>query len=235
MTKKYPDLTRYVFAVDCIVFGFDGNKMKLLLVKRSFQPYKDQWSLMGGFVGKAESGEDAARRVLKALTGLDGIYLEQLHTFSNPERDIMERTVSTAYSALIDIQRYSEQLNQDFQAKWFGFNEIPELVFDHGEMVQLAKDALKYKAASHPVLFELLPHKFTLPLLHELFEDVFDTKFDKGNFTRKMLSTGLLIKQRDKDKANSKKGAFYYRLDKKAYDHYSQKILKMIPTPNHVL
>ncbi len=233
--KKYPKISRFAVAVDCIVFGFDGDRLKILLIKRGMEPEKGKWSLMGGFVKEKESAEDAAIRILKTLTGLDGVYLDQFHTFSAPDRDPAQRTVSIAYFALIDINQYKEILNDDFEAQWFPIKDFPHLIFDHQNMVMLAQKRLQYKAASHTILFELLPEKFTLPLLQNLFEDVFNTSFDKGNFSRKMLSTKLLIKQKEKDKSNSKKGAFYYKLDKKHYQENLHKIQKLIPNASQIL
>lgn len=230
---KYRE-SRYAVAIDCIVFGFNGDHLHILLIKRGFEPQKDKWSLEGGFVEKTESADKAAGRILKNLTGLEGIYLEQLHTFSEPGRDPVERTISITYFALIDISKSEQPNTQTHQAKWFPITKFPKLIFDHNKMVELAKKRLQYKAASHPILFELLPDKFTLPTLQNLFEDVYDNKFDKGNFSRKMLSTGLLIKQKDKDKSASRKGAFYYKLDKKNYQQNNHKFLKLIPNPNFI-
>ncbi|WP_416441946.1 NUDIX hydrolase [Phnomibacter sp. MR] len=232
---EYQYQTRILVAVDCILFGFDGEQIQLLLIKRGFEPMKHQWSLMGGFVQPDESTDDAANRILKQLTGLEGIYLEQLHTFSSPDRDPIERTVSIAYFALIDIKQYQQQLTDQFQAAWFPMQDIPTLIFDHEQMVKMARQRLRYKAASHPVLFELLPQKFTLPVLQHLFEDVYDTQFDKGNFSRKMLSTGLLLKQTDKDKGSSKKGAFYYKLDKKNYKKNFHQLLRIVPNAHELI
>ncbi|MFT4093351.1 MAG: NUDIX domain-containing protein [Niabella sp.] len=233
--KKHTSIKKFAVAIDCIVFGFDGQHLKLLLIKRGFEPEKGKWSLMGGFVGDAESADVAASRILKSLTGLEGIYLEQFHTFSSLLRDPAQRTISIAYFALIDIKKYKHPLNPDFEAAWFPIKDFPQLIFDHNEMVLSAQKKLQYKAASHTILFELLPEKFTLPLLQTLFEDVFDTNFDKGNFSRKMLSTKLLIKQKEKDKSNSKKGAYYYTLDKKHYQQNLHKISKLIPKANELL
>lgn len=222
-------------AVDCIVFGFDGQHLKILLIKRGFEPCVDEWSLMGGFVQPDESADEAANRVLKTLTGLSGLYLEQLQTYTKVDRDPIERTLSIAYFALIDIHQYEQRLNDQFHAEWFKLDEIPDLIFDHPQMVKTARQKLRYKAALHPLLFELLPHRFTIPLLQSLFEDVYETKFDKGNFSRKIISTGMLIKQKEKDKFGSKKGAFYYKLDKKHYRKNFHSILKFIPRINHLL
>ncbi|MFT3844371.1 MAG: NUDIX domain-containing protein [Lacibacter sp.] len=233
--NKYQKQTRLLAAVDCIVFGFDGQKLNILLIKRGFEPKKDHWSLMGGFVEPSESADQAATRILKKLTGLEGVYLDQFHTFSEPDRDPIERTLSIAYFALIDISQYEKQISEEYHPEWFPLNKIPDLIFDHNQMINLAKERLRYKAALHPLLFELLPAKFTLPLLQSLFEDVYETTFDKRNFSRKILSTGLLLKQKDKDKGSSKKGAFYYKLDKKHYQKNFHKFLHFIPNPNGLI
>lgn len=227
---KYQKQTRILVAVDCIIFGFDGETIKLLLIQRGFEPEKGKWSLMGGFVQTEESAEEAAVRILKSLTGLEGVYLEELNVFSSPDRDPIERTISVAYFALIDIHQYEKQLTDEYHPEWVSLNHIPDLIFDHNKMVALAKEKLKYKAIFHPVLFELLPDKFTLPQLLNLYKEVFNTHFDKRNFTRKLLSTELLIRQRDKEKTNSKKGAFYYKLNKKKYKAHFHEIMNIIPS-----
>jgi ADP-ribose pyrophosphatase YjhB (NUDIX family) len=228
---KYQNQTRLLAAVDCIIFGFDGNALKLLLVQRAIQPEKGRWSLMGGFIQPTEDADTGALRILKKLTGLEGVYLEQLHTFSDPNRDPIERTLSVTYFALIDIHQYEKQLSDEYHAEWFPLTEIPSLIFDHTEMVKMAKEKLRYKAALHPLLFELLPKKFTLPQLQNLYECVYDASFDKRNFTRKVLSTHLLVKQKDKDKGSSKKGAFFYKLDNRHYKANFHSFLNIIPNP----
>lgn len=232
---RYNKQTRLLVAVDCIIFGFDGAKLKLLLVKRALEPEKGKWSLMGGFVHPDENCLQAANRVLTQLTGLTGVFMEQLRSFSNPNRDPKERTISIAYYALIDIHKYEEQISDQYQAEWFDLSEIPPLIFDHGEMVDLAIKRLRYKAAIHPVLFELLPEKFTIPQLQTLYEAVYGTDFDKRNFSRKLLSTGLLVKQKDKDKESSKKGAFYYKLHKSKYESNFQSFLNFISNPHNFI
>lgn len=232
---KYSGQTRMLVAVDCIIFGFDGEDYKLLLIQRGFAPEKKKWSLMGGFLQATETLDDAANRVLKELTGLENVYMEQLQVFSNPDRDPIERTVALAFFALIDIHKYEQQLNSQYYAKWFPLKEIPNLIFDHNEMVNMAINRLRYKAALHPVLFELLPEKFTIPQLQALYEGLYNTTFDKRNFSRKLLSTSLLIRQEDKDKSNSKKGAFYYKLDQTKYLDIFQNILNFIPKPDKYL
>lgn len=232
---KYSGQIRLLVAVDCIILGFDGEGYKLLLIQRGFAPEKKKWSLMGGFVQPQESVDDAASRILAELTGLKNVYLEQLHTFGDPNRDPVERTIAVTYFALIDIQKYEKQLSKEYHAVWFPLKEMPELIFDHSKMVEMAKNRLRYKAALHPILFELLPEKFTLPQLQALYEGLYDTTFDKRNFNRKLLSTGLFLKQKDKDKDSSKKGAFFFKLDQGKYLNNFEAFLKFIPNPEKFL
>lgn len=231
MTKlnKYARQTRLLVAVDCIIFGFDGTQLKILLIKRVLQPLKGNWSLMGGFIGSAESADEAAERILKKLTGLSGVYLEQMHCFGDPKRDTIERTISVAYFALIDIHKYKEQISHEYHAEWFALNEIPKLLFDHASMIEMGRKKLQYKAALHPILFELLPAKFTLPQLLILYEAFYDASIDKRNFTRKVQTTGLLVKLNEKDKDGSKKGAFYYKLNRVNYRSNLQAFLYIVP------
>jgi len=230
--QKYSKQTRLLLAVDCIIFGFDGEVLKILLIKRGFQPEKGNWSLMGGFVQNDESLDQAANRILKQLTGLEGVYLEQLYTFGDPNRDPLERTVSVAYFALIDIHKYETQISADYHAEWFQLKRAPKLIFDQQEMVEQARKRIRYKAAMHPILFELLPTKFTIPQLQILYESVFNTTIDKRNFSKRVLATGLLIKLADKDKAGSKRGAFYYQLNMQNYYAKFQAFMNFIPNPD---
>ena len=233
--NRYPGETRMLIAVDCIIFGFDGSTIKLLLIQRGLKPEKGKWSLMGGFLQPDEDLQQAADRVLKKLTGLEGVYMEQMKAFGDPHRDPVERTLSVAYFALIDIHRYEKQLSSDYHAEWFDVKSMPELIFDHKEMVEIAKKQLRYKASLHPILFELHPPRFTIPQLQMLYEGIYDTNFDNRNFSRKVLSTELLVKQKEKDKSGSKKGAYFYRLDKRKYKANFHAFLNFIPNPDKLL
>ena len=231
----YSRQARMLVAVDCIVLGFDGKELKILLVQRGIEPQSGKWSLMGGFVQQKERLEEAAARVLKNLTGLENVYLEELQSFSEINRDPVERTISLAYFALLDIHKYERQLSNEYHAEWFSLRKFPKLIFDHNKMVAAAKKRLRYKAAFHPILFELLPGKFSIPQLQNLYEQVYEVMIDKRNFSRKILSTKLLVKQSEKDKGNSKKGAFYYKLDRKQYDANFHAVLNIIPNPDSFL
>ncbi|WPU96779.1 NUDIX domain-containing protein [Mucilaginibacter sabulilitoris] len=229
--QKYSGEKRILVATDCIIFGFDGFNIKLLLVQRGLEPEIHKWSLMGGFIQPSESPDDAANRILELRTGLKNVYMEQFHVFGHPDRDPVERTLSIAYFALIDIHQYEKQLSEEYHPEWFLLTEMPELIFDHAEMVRLGLRQLRYKAALHPLLFQLLPEKFTIPQLQALYEGVYQTKFDDRNFSRKLLSTGLLVKLPEKDKQSSKKGAFYYRLDQSHYEENFESFLNLVPNP----
>jgi 8-oxo-dGTP diphosphatase len=225
---SYKNHQKILVAVDCIIFGFDGSQIKALLIKRGFEPEKGKWSLMGGFVGKTESAEEAAIRVLYQLTGMNNIYMEQLHCFSDVGRDTAGRVISIAYFALINIAEYNEQLQLEHEAKWFPLNKIPPLIFDHRKMVGKAKERLQEKVVSHPIGFELLPPKFTLPQLQNLYEAIYETPLDKRNFTKKMLSLGILNKLSEKEKESSRKGAFYYVFDNVKYNKLQSNGVKFI-------
>lgn len=231
----YSEQKPILVAVDCIIFGFDGKDLKILLIKRNFEPEIGRWSLMGGFLKDGETLPEAANRVLKALTGLEGVYLEQSKVFCDPDRDPGERVLSVSYFALIDISKYEHQVSDAYYAEWFLLAKKPRLIFDHDDMVRQALHQLRYKAALHPLLFELLPERFTIPQLQALYEAVYDTVFDNRNFTRKLLSTGLLLKQNVKDKTGSKKGAFLYKLDKRKYKKQQGAFLNLVPRADKML
>lgn len=208
---------RLLLAVDCIVFGFDGEDLKILLIKRGFEPQKGKWSLVGGFLNKDEVLESAAIRILSKYTGLDDIFMEQVATFSDIDRDPEERIVSTAYYALINIKEHSKKLDKQFSAQWFSVKEAPSLIFDHDKMVKYALKRLRTKAETEPIGFELLPEKFTMLQLQKLYEAIWSVSLDKRNFINKVLSLDVLQKLEEKDKSSSRKGAFLYRFDADSY------------------
>lgn len=217
MLHLYKEQTKCLVALDSIIFGFDGDELKILLVKRGIEETDDTWSLMGGWLQPTESLDQAAARILMELTGLNNIYLEQIGAYGRPDRDPVQRTVSVTYFALINVQDYTDEISEKYQAKWFSLHELPHLLFDHAHLLNRAIEKLRNKAAFHPIGFELLPEKFTLPQLQKLYEAIYDSNFDKRNFSRKIMSTGLLIKLDEKQRGFSKKGAYYFRLDKEKY------------------
>ena len=213
---QYKKHDKLLLAVDCIIFGFDGTELKALLIKRNFDPGKNNWSLMGGFINREESVDDAAKRILLQLTGLKDIYMEQLTCFGDVNRDPGGRVISLAYFALIKINGNSPSM-EEHNAQWFELNKIPKLIFDHRDMIELAKKWLREKVSNHPVGFELLPEKFTLQQLQNLYEAIYEISFDRRNFSRKILGLQIFKKLDEKEKASSKKGAYYYVFDKVKY------------------
>jgi hypothetical protein len=159
---------------------------------------------------------------------MKNIYMEQLHTFGDVSRDSEGRTIAIAYFALIDIAIYNEQLQHEHEAKWFPLSEIPRLIFDHEEMLLKAKERLRHKVASHPIGFELLPTKFTLPQLQNLYEAIYETSLDRRNFNKKILSLGVLNKLDEKERQSSKKGAFYYVFDNQKFREVETSGVKFI-------
>jgi 8-oxo-dGTP diphosphatase len=227
---RYQELRKLHVAVDCIIFGFDDNNLQLLLSQRMMDPCRGYWSLIGGFVGIEENLDNAASRILESLTGLKNIYLEQLHAYGDPERDPGGRVISVAYYALIRTDMLNGRTEENHTATWFSFDSIPALVFDHNQMVDKAIKRLRRKSLIQPVGFELLAEKFTLTQLQRLYEAIHDIKLDKRNFRKRILSMDVLSKLDEKDKVNSKRGAWLYMFDKEKYkrmiesgDHFELK------------
>jgi len=210
-SRPYNQVTPIPVAVDCIIFGFNENNLELLLIHRGFEPKIGQWSLMGGFVEKNEQLDAAATRVLKELTGLEEIYMEQLRAFGAVNRDSADRVISVAYFALIRKESYNKEQVQAHNAKWHSLDALPEMVFDHKDMVSYAKSTLKNKIQSQPLGFNLLPAKFTLVQLQALYEVILEEKLDKRNFRKKILFHDILEKLNEKDKQHSKKGAYLFK------------------------
>lgn len=214
----YSKVTRHLVAVDCIIFGFDEGRLKLLVMKRKVAPMAGEWSLVGGFVQADESTDDAAARVLKLTTGLENIYMDQLHCYGDVVRDSGARVISVAYYALIRIKDHDRPLAQEHGAHWLELHEIPALIFDHNKMIQDALVKLRDNAQFYPIGFELLPEKFTLSQLRCLYEEIYGRTLDKRNFRKKILSLDVMEKLEEKDKTSSKKGAHLYRFDSLKYE-----------------
>ena len=214
---RYRDEQQVKLAVDCIIFGFNDNRLELLLIHRGFEPEMGTWSLIGGFIGNDEDLDEAADRVLYGLSGLKNIYMEQVRTFGESNRDTSGRVVSTTYSAMILKSEYDEALVSKYKAKWFPIDNLPELVFDHRDMVDSAIRRLRRRVRNYPIAFNLLPAKFTLPQLQALYEGILDEPIDKRNFRRKVMQMNYLVKLNEKDMSESRKGAFFYQFDEALY------------------
>lgn len=225
--KKYSKFPKYHVAVDCVIFGYEDGDLKLLLYHRGFEPVKGMWSLMGGFIGENESSDAAARRILHSTTGLDDVYLEQVQAFTLPNRDIEDRVISIAYYALIRIDRHNSNKVRESGAHWWSMNALPELVFDHEDMVKEALKKLQIKAEMELVGCELLPDHFTLLQLRRLYEAIFQKELDTGNFRKKVLSLKVLERLDKKNTTESRRGAYYFKFIKDAKNKLFDKVVKV--------
>ena len=225
-TSQYQFPTHHV-AVDCIIFGYEKEKLKLLLSHRRYKPEQGKWSLLGGWVQEDETVESAAERVLMQYTGLKDIYLEQVHVFSNPLRDPGGRVISVVFFALIRIDKHDKQLVTEHGAKWWALNKIPSLIFDHEQMVAYAHERLKLKASYELIGEKLLPSKFTVLQLRTLYEAIFQRTFDPGNFRKKILSLKVIERLDVKNTTDSKRGAYYYSFRKNNGLSFSERIVKL--------
>lgn len=217
MSNYYSVNPKFYIAVDCIIFGFHEGKLHLLLLKRNFEPARGEWSLMGGFVQENESVDDAAKRVLAELTGLDQVYMEQVGSFGAIDRDPGERVISVAYYALININEYDRELVQRHNAFWVDIDELPPLIFDHQAMVEQARALMQQKASVAPIGFNLLPRLFTLSQLQSLYEAIYGEAIDKRNFRKRIADMDYIEKTDLIDKTTSKRGAALYRFNEKVY------------------
>lgn len=204
-------------ATDCIIFGFDSGTLKLLIFKRRVKPLMGEWSLIGSFVKLNEDVEQAAQRVLREITGLENVFMEELKTYGKADRDPGFRCVSIGQYALIRINDYDKELVEKYGAHWYEFDEIPPLVLDHNQMVEDALFRIRRKARYKPIGFELLPEKFTIPELQRLYEAIYQKELDSRNFRKKVFSLNVLIKLDEKDKSSSRRGAYLYKFDEKRY------------------
>lgn len=189
----------------------------MLLLKRNFEPAMGEWSLMGGFVQDGESVDDGAKRVLNELTGLDNVYMEQVGTFGEINRDPGERVISIAYYALININEYDRELVQQHNAFWVNINDLPDLIFDHPQMVEQARKLMQQKASTEPIGFNLLPKLFTLSQLQSLYEAIYGEAIDKRNFRKRIAEMDYIEKTDKINKTGSKRGAALYKFNEKAY------------------
>ena len=216
--KYYEEYTKVLVSVDCIIFGFDEGKLKILIGRRKYNPGRGEWSLYGGFVAADEDVDDAAKRTLYELTGMRHIYMNQVGAFGRVDRDPGERVVSIAYYALINVSEYDEKLRLEHGLEWVDVDNMPQMYSDHNEMVSKAHRLMQDKLKTEPVGFRLLPRLFTLTQLQRLYEVVYGAELDKRNFRKRVKDMDFIEKTELIDKKSSKRGAYLYRFNRRIYD-----------------
>lgn len=218
MTTFYSEFQKVLLSVDCIIFGFDNNKLKILIGRRNLEPGRGEWSLSGGFVRSNEDLDATADRTLTELTGMRNVFMRQVGAFGKANRDPGERVVSVAYYALINVKDYSEKLKQKHGMEWVEVDKMPQMYSDHNDMVRKALKLMRQKMKTEPIGFELLPDLFTLTQLQRLYEAVNGEELDKRNFRKRLKEMDFIEKTELIDKKSSKRGAALYRFNKKAYE-----------------
>lgn len=209
-----------VFSIDCVIFGFDEGELKILLIERNVEPFKDWWALPGYLVEENENLDNAAERILYELTGLRDIFMEQFYTFGDVGRHPQGRVISVAYYAMIrlngpkDLKPVTDVARK---AVWYPVKDLPKLAFDHSVIFQKGFLKIRNKITYQPIAFELLPEKFTLTQLQHLYEVILNKTLDKRNFRKKMLNYGILKELDEKQKGVSYRAAKLYKFDKRKY------------------
>lgn len=218
-TYEYPHAA---LTTDCVIFGYDGQAMHVLLVERGLDPYKGYWALPGGFMQIDETVEQCAMRELREETGLEGdIFLEQFHVYSDVHRDVRERVVTVAFLALVGKSDYTLVAGDDAaNAEWFLWNELPPLAFDHRDIIRDARVRLREMMQVKPLAFRLLDKKFRMSELQRLYELINDATYDRRNFQRKMLASGF-IESGGMAEVNATRPAMLWSFDEEAFDSRS--------------
>ena len=216
---KYPHPS---VTADCVIFGFDGVCIKVLLIQRGIEPFKGKWAFPGGFMKIDETAEECAKRELEEETGLKNAAVEQFYTFSDVNRDPRERVITVAHYALV---RLSEVKGGDdaASARWFAMDEVPSLAFDHDRILRIAVNRLKERICFEPIGFELLPEVFTMTELQNLYEAILEVKFDRRNFYNKMLKLGILSEAEPRPANASRRMPTKYRFNAEKYAELKQK------------
>ena len=220
---KYP---HPAVTTDCVIFGFDGSELQVLLIERGIEPFKGKWAFPGGFLNMDETAGEGAMRELKEETGLENAYIEQFNTYSEPGRDPRERVITIAHYALVRIQEVKGG-DDAAKAQWFPIDEVPQLAFDHDKILRDAMRKLRERIHFEPIGFELLPEKFTMKELQILYESILGVKFDRRNFAKKMMHYELLNQLDETVRPTAKRDALLYSFNKDNYELFKKKGFQM--------
>lgn len=216
------DYPRAAMTADCILFGFDGQDLNVLLVRRGVEPYKGRWAFPGGFLRMDETIEECATRELKEETTLDNASVTQFGIYSDVDRDPRGRVITTAFYALVPMASVKGE-DDAAEAKWFRVNKVPSLAFDHDRILRDATNKLREDLHFRPIGFELMPEKFTIPQLQRLYEAILCVNFDRRNFMKKIVATGILDDTHEKEDPQGHRPATYYRFNIDRYEQLKAK------------
>ena len=216
---KYPHPS---VTTDCVIFGFDGTRLNVLLIERGIEPFKGRWAFPGGFMKMDEDAETGAKRELFQETGLRTAYIRQFHAFTAPDRDPRERVITIAYYELVRISDVKAG-DDAAKAQWFPIDKVPALAFDHDLILRMATNELRRQIHFEPIGFELLPEKFTMTQLQHLYEAILGVKFDRRNFYTKMHNLGLLTQLEETVPLVNKKEAYLYSFNPESYNEMKEK------------
>lgn len=210
-------------SVDCVIFGFDENKLKVLLIRSDLKKFLSKWSLLGDLVKPEEDLDAAAYRVLKQRTGLDDLYLEQVHSFGKINRHPAGRVVTVAYCSLINIQNHRLKIH-DNELHWHDVHSITDLAFDHKEIFDICYTNLQKRVQEHPLGFSLLPNKFSLRELQNVYESILGIKLDRRNFRKKFFAMDLLVDMDENEQNVPHRPGKLYKFDYEKYQQRKKKV-----------
>ncbi|MES2847620.1 MAG: NUDIX domain-containing protein [Bacteroidota bacterium] len=222
--SEVENTNRIALSVDCVIFGFDENKLKVLLIRSDLKKFLGKWSLLGDLVFPKEDLDAAADRILKQRTGLSDVYLEQVHTFGNVSRHPAGRVVTVAYCSLINVQHHKLNI-LDNELHWHDVKNVSSLAFDHHEIFDTCLKQLQKRVQEHPLGFNLLPKKFSLRELQNLYEAILDIKMDRRNFRKKFFSMDFLIDLKEMEQDVPHRPGKLYKFN---YEKYEKKKKRMV-------
>jgi 8-oxo-dGTP diphosphatase len=209
-------------SVDCVIFGFDENKLKVLLIRSDLKKFADKWSLLGDLVDPKENTDEAAYRVLKNRTGLNELYLEQVNAFGGVDRHPGGRVITVAYYTLINVHHHRLK-KMDNELHWHDIDSVGELAFDHREILDTCYRRLQKRIQEDPLVFSLLPNKFSMRELQCLYEAILGVKLDRRNFRKKLFSMDFLVDLEEMESEVSHRPGKLYKFDFRKYEKNKQK------------
>jgi 8-oxo-dGTP diphosphatase len=217
LQSEVQSINRVALSVDCAIFGFDENKLKVLLIRSDLEKYKNKFSLLGDLVKPEEDLDASAYRILKQRTGLNDLYLEQVHTFGKVGRHPAGRVVSVAYCSLINVQHHRLKILEN-EIHWHEVDSVTELLFDHKEIFDQCYLWLQKRVQEHPLGFSLLPNKFSLRELQNLYEAILNKKLDRRNFRKKFFSMNFLVDMGEEEQNVPHRPGRLYKFDYEKYE-----------------